>query len=178
MAQMSVHRVLHIDLDYSKLSCKFMSHVLTAGQRHHRVKICEDNLELVRTVPKFLDKIITGDECWVSIFENHTKLESCQWLLKGGERLTKALRARSTKKTMLTVFFNVCGVILIDFAPQGTTIDAEYYCKILKKLKNCIHKKTPRNVERRSGRSHRKRFCSPSRQCPLPHGCKDFGSHW
>ncbi len=143
MVQTSVHRVLHIDLDYSKLSCKFVPHVLTDEQRRHRVKLCQDNLELVRTVPKFLDKIITRDECWVSIFENHTKLESCQWLPKGSDRPTKALRARSTKKTMLTVFFDICGVILIDFAPQGVTIDADYYCSVLKKLKNRIRKKRP-----------------------------------
>ncbi len=44
---------------------------------------------------------------------------------------------------MLTVFFYVCGVILIDFAPQGMTIDTEYYCGILRKLKNRIRKKRP-----------------------------------
>ncbi len=143
MAQTSVHRVLHINLDFSKLSCKFIPHVLTEEQHRHRIKISQDYLELVCTVPKFLDKIITGDEYLVSIFENHTKLELCQWLPKGGERPTKALRMCLTKMTMLTMFFDVCGIILIDFALPRVTIDTEYYCRVLKKLKSCIRKKRP-----------------------------------
>ncbi len=105
LPEASVRRVLHKDLEMSKLSCKYVPHVLTREQERHRLKLCSDNLDLVRTQLRFLEKIITCDETWVSVYEEHSKLESCQWLKTGSDRPLKAIRVRSMNKTMMTVFF-------------------------------------------------------------------------
>ncbi len=143
LPEASVRRVLHKDLEMSKLSCKYVPHVLTREQEQHRMKLCTDNLDLVRTQPRFLEKIITCDETWVSVYEEQSKIESCQWLKKGSDRPLKAIRACSTKMTMMTVFFDACGILLVDFLPRNETMDSEYYCALLKKLKDRIRHQRP-----------------------------------
>ncbi len=44
---------------------------------------------------------------------------------------------------MMTVFWDVCGILLVDFLPRGETMDSEYYCGLLKKLKDCIRHQCP-----------------------------------
>ncbi len=83
LPETSVHCILHKDLTMSKQSCKFVPHVLTAEQQRHRMKLAADNLDLLRTVPHFLEKIITCDETWVSVYKQQSRIESCQWLPKG-----------------------------------------------------------------------------------------------
>ncbi len=78
LPETSMHRVLHSDLTMSKKFCKFVPHVLTAEQQHHRMRLAADNLDLLRTVLHFLEKIITCDETWVSVYEQQSKIESCQ----------------------------------------------------------------------------------------------------
>ncbi len=70
-----------------------------------------------------------------------SKLESSVWLPVGAERLTKALRSRSQKRTMLTCFFDSCGPILIEFTEE--TIDSEAYIQTLRRLRERIRKKRP-----------------------------------
>ncbi len=127
----------------SKVSCKFVPHVLTREQERHRLKLCTDNLNLVRTQPRFLEKVITVDEIWVSVYEEQSKIESCQWIKKGTARPLKALRARSTKKTMMIVFYDACRILLVDFLPPNETIDSDYYISLLKKLKDRIRHQCP-----------------------------------
>ncbi len=81
----------------------------------------------------------------MSIFEVETKQQSSVWVPKGDNsaRPSKALRQRSTKKSMLTVFLDHKGPILAEFAPPSTTIDTESYCAVLRRLKEHIRRKRP-----------------------------------
>ncbi len=84
------------------------------------MRLASDNLDLLRTVPWFLEKIITCNETWVSVYEQQSNIESCQWLPKGSDCPLKALRSRGAQKTMMTVFFDICGILLVDFLPPWT----------------------------------------------------------
>ncbi|GFX41140.1 mariner Mos1 transposase [Trichonephila clavipes] len=42
---------------------------------------------------------------------------------------------------MVTVFWDVQGILLIEFMKRGTTINSEVYCRTLKKLKRAIQNK-------------------------------------
>jgi hypothetical protein len=44
---------------------------------------------------------------------------------------------------MLTVFWDHEGILLTAFQPQGQTINADYYCNILRKLRKAIQQKRP-----------------------------------
>jgi len=47
----------------------------------------------------------------------------------------------STRKIMCTVLWDRQGVLLVEFLPQGTTINSAFYCKTLKKLRHAIQNK-------------------------------------
>lgn len=51
--------------------------------------------------------------------------------------------AFSAGKVMATVFWDSKGILLIDYLERGTTINADRYCDVLKKLKNAIRRKRP-----------------------------------
>ena len=85
------------DFRLTKISAKFVPHILNDRQRAHHVHMSRQNLDSVRTKKYFLEKIISGDECWVSCYKNETKIVSCKWVYRGETRihLIKALRSTS-----------------------------------------------------------------------------------
>lgn len=141
----SVHRVVKKDLKLSKLSPKFVPKELTQQQKDTRLKLCQDNINLMKTDPDSLSKIVTRDESWVSVFEVPTKRESSQWLPKGTHlnRPLKALPQRTERKSMLTVFFDGDRVILSEFAPAGENVTSDSYIQVLKNLKERLRRKRP-----------------------------------
>ncbi len=90
-----------------------------------------------------LEKVITCDESWLSVFEPETKQESAQWRRKGTICPQKALRVRVTKKTMLVLFFDTAGPVHVEFVPRGETVDTDLWIAILKNLKESICWKCP-----------------------------------
>ncbi len=111
--------------------------------------LCTQNLENVRTVPRFLDRIVSGDETWISLYNQETKFESCQWTEKGGQHPQNSVR-----KTMMTLFHDAYEVLLVEFLPRGETVDTEYYCTILNRLKDRICRKRPGLWERDEEGNH------------------------
>jgi histone-lysine N-methyltransferase SETMAR len=47
-----------------------------------------------------------------------------------------------TRKIMCTVFWDRQGVLLVEFMPQGTTINSTAYCETMKKLRRAIQNKS------------------------------------
>ncbi len=87
---------------------------------------------------------MTGDKTWLYCFDPQTKQRSSEWLPKGSNRPQKALRLKtSSKKVMLTLFFDSEGPILIHFLEQGETIDTDEYCRVLARLRENICLKRP-----------------------------------
>ncbi len=143
LARTSVFKMMKKDLQLSKLAPKFIPKVLTQEQKDFRVKLCKINIASLQEDNNLLNKIVTGDESMVSMREVETKQQSSQWTRKGSsaDRPQKALRARSTRKSMLTCFFDIKGVVMSEFLPQGETINADVYCATLRRLKESIRKK-------------------------------------
>ncbi len=139
----SVQRVLKVDLKMSKLCAKFMPHQLTPEQAKFWKDLCEMNLREYRHDDKFLERIVTGDETWVPLFDPESKQDSSQWLPKGSARPTKAVKSRAQKKTMLIFFYDMKGVVHLEFLPQGETVETDLYCQILSRLKENVRRKRP-----------------------------------
>lgn len=147
----TVHRILKKDLGLRLVCAKFIPRILSAEQKRAWMAFSQMNLDLYNNDNTILDRIVSGDETWISVHDPESKSESKQWLWKGEPRPQKALQSRSTKKTMLTLFFDQDGVILQEFLPPHETINAEYYCGIIDTLKERIRRKRPhlwlRNAE-------------------------------
>ena len=133
------------DLKLSKLCPKFIPRDLTDEQKRARVTMYEQNLRRCLNEEDFLARIITGDESWVSVYEMETKQMSKVWL-RGGRnviRPQKALKNRSEKKAMITVFFDCRGVVLAEFKDPKETVCSENYCALLEQLREHICRKRP-----------------------------------
>ncbi|KAJ4438533.1 hypothetical protein ANN_14478 [Periplaneta americana] len=90
---------------------------------------------------EFLDRIVTGDESWISHFTPETKQQSMHWRHSGSPVRTKFKHTLSVRKVMCTVFWDRKGILLIDFLPRGETVNADRYCETLRKLRRAIQNK-------------------------------------
>jgi hypothetical protein len=57
------------------------------------------------------------------------------------EKEKKFKQTFSTRKIMCTVFWDRKGVLLVEFLPQGTTINSAVYCETMKKLRRAVQNK-------------------------------------
>src|SRR6266496_2694956 len=83
-----------------------------------------------------MKSIVTGDE-------PETKRQSMQWHHLGSPSPKKFKLLPSDGKVMITVFWDIQGVLLLDFLPKGETINSARYQETLKKLKCSIRRKGP-----------------------------------
>ena len=145
VSKTGVHNIIKKDIKFSKLAPKFVPCLLTPKQKQFRMHLCELNLQSLRDDDQFLSKIVTGDESWVSIFEMELKKDSKEWHPRGSnsDHLIKAVCNRSVKKAMITVFFDEDGVIFSEYLPPRETVNVDYYCSVLRRLKEDIRRKCP-----------------------------------
>ena len=88
-------------------------------------------------------RIITGDESWIYGYDPETKQQSSQWKNPGSPRPKKARQSRSATKSMLIVFFDIRVIVHHDFVPEDQTVNAEFYCNDLRRLREDIRLKRP-----------------------------------
>ena len=141
MSRSSAHKILKKELKLSRKVAKFVPRILTEDQKRMRVQCATQNLERLKADPYLLDKLVCGDESPVYLHDPENKFESSAWLPIGSLRPVKALRSRSQKCTMLTVFFDSVGTILVEFTEE--TIDSDAYILTLRRLCERIRKKRP-----------------------------------
>ncbi len=139
----SAHAIMRKDLKLKRIAAKFVPRLLTAAQKQIRVDTCQANLDRLAQDRDLMKRVITGDETWVSCFEPESKQSSSQWLAAGEARPRKSRTNRSTRKTMMTAFFDHQGLIHVEFLPHGETINAAAYRQVLARLREQIRKKRP-----------------------------------
>ena len=64
-----------------------------------------------------------------------------QWRHTSSPTKTKFKQTTSTRKVMCTIFWDRKGVLLVDFLPQGSTINTGVCCYTLQKLHRAIQNK-------------------------------------
>ena len=139
----SVHSILTEDLNLRRVSAKFVTKLLTEQQKELRKEISEDMLDFANHDPEFIKIIITGDETWVYGYDPETKFQFSQWKHPESPRSKKARQVHSYVKVMLTCFFDSRGIVHHDYAPEGQTINKEYYLEVLHRLREAVQRKRP-----------------------------------
>ena len=87
----------------------------------------------------FLDQIVTGDETRISHNTPTSKRRSMEWHhAQSPKRPRKFKQSASAQKLMASVFWDRQGVLLVDFMPCNTTINADAYCATLRCLRQAI----------------------------------------
>jgi len=87
--------------------------------------------------------IITGDESIVYAYDLETKLQSLQWKSRGSPRPKKARMQKSKLKTIRICFFDQEGIVQWEFVPPGMTVNADFYCDVLRRLCENVRRKRP-----------------------------------
>ena len=59
---------------------------------------------------------------------------------RGSPRPKKARQVQSNVKVMLTVFFDINGIVHYEFLPRGQTVNKEYYLQVHRRLREAIRK--------------------------------------
>lgn len=127
-----VHTILHDHLGVSKVSARWVPRLLGPEQKLNRVDTCRELQDLLQEYGEdFWRRIITTDETWIPYFNPETKSQSKEWRRPAEGPPVKARAAPSVGKVMITVFWDCEGIILVDYLPKGTTINAEYYSDLL-----------------------------------------------
>ncbi len=135
------------ELKLSRKVAKLIPTELTDAQMNTRKMISEQNIELLcngdMDPELFVQSVVTGDETWVCTKEPESRFESTVWLPPKSPRPKKARSIPGSKKTMLTLFCDAKGMVLIDFLEPKEKINSERYCQTLSKLKEALRCKRP-----------------------------------
>jgi len=81
------------------------------------------------------------DETWLYHYDPKTKQKSMEWRHSGSPRPKKFRVQKSA-----SIFWDQNGIILIDYLPNGQTINAEYYSSLLVQLKDILKEKRRRKL--------------------------------
>lgn len=138
-----IHEIVTEKLGYHKFCARWVPKLLTDVHKTTRMSSAIDFLfRYDLEGEEFLNRIVTGDETWVSYVNTETKQQSMQWgHTRSPTKPTKARQTFSARKVMATVFWDAKGVLLVDFMERGTTINSEVYCETLKRLRRAIQNK-------------------------------------
>ena len=131
-------------LGLSKLSARWVPHLLTTKLKQRRLEICQRNLQMMDDcggAEELLSNLVTSDESWISHFDPETKERSKVWALKGSDPPLKAVRSAWRKNIVLTASFDRYGIVTLDFLEEGVTINSDRYCQSLKKMKSDFRNK-------------------------------------
>ena len=136
-----VWRIITEDLGMRKVCEKMVPRLLNDGQKENRVQVCQDILKQLEITPDLLSRVVTGDESWIFEYDPLTKRQSLEWKSASSPRPKKARLFKSKIKVMLIVFFDVHGIVHLEFLPQGQTINQNVYKDILRRLMRSVREK-------------------------------------
>ena len=115
--------------------------LLNDGQKENRVQVCQDILKQLEITPDLLSRVVTGDESWIFEYDPFIKRQSLEWKSASSPRPKKARLFKSKIKVMLIAFFDVHGIVHLEFLPQGQTINQNVYKDILRRLMRSVREK-------------------------------------
>ena len=142
----SVHNILTVDLSMRRVCARWVPRLLTENQKDRRVRASQAFLQQYRKKgdEEFLDRIITTDETWLHYYDPEGKRESSVWKTAGTPPPKKAKVSKSAGKHMFMMFMDRHGMILTHAVPDGQTVNAEYYSKVIRRdLAHALQKKRP-----------------------------------
>jgi len=118
--------------------------MLKPDQKQNRVSLSKRHLSRMTQDPTdFWRRFVTVDETWIHQYTPESRQATRVWTASDERPPTLVRTATSTKKTLATVFWDMHGILLIDYMPTGSTITGEYYARLLDQLKHAIVTKRP-----------------------------------
>lgn len=123
--------IIHEHLNMSKVSARWVPRMLTSFDMERRVRCCKDFIEMSRgKEEETLSRIVTCDKTWIRQWYPESKQESLQWKFKDEKPPRKFKVRPSAGKLMASIFLDTGGILLIDYLPKKTTMNADYYTNL------------------------------------------------
>ena len=123
-----VHHIATTVLGYRKVSARWVPRQLTVEMKAQRKDMCTQLLERYNAEGEaFLQRIVTGDECWVHHYDPECKAQSMEYRHKTSPSPRKFKVVASARKVLFTVFWDMEGVVHMEFLEQGQTVNSERY---------------------------------------------------
>ena len=119
----------------------WVPHDLSQLHQKQRLDICMNLLSFRRT-PDWLNHLVTGDEKWVLYINCRRKY---QWLSPNQQPVPTPKPEIRQKKVMLSVWWDVHGIVYWTLLPTNTTITADVYCEQLENLRANLSAKRPQH---------------------------------
>jgi len=112
------------------------------GSKTSTVPVVRANFGIFRRDPNdFLSRLVTMDETWLYHYDPDKKQQSMEWRHSGSPRPKIFRVQKSTGKVLASIFWDQDGILLIEYLPNGQTINAEYYPSLLVQLKDILKEK-------------------------------------
>ncbi len=137
----TAHRIVTKELKLHKIASRFVPKILTDDQKQRRLQAARNNLQRLVDKPLLLRNIVTGDESWVHCYELNVKQRDMVWIGPQEQRPMKALHGRSTKKVMLTTFFDDTACVHHKYTQKS--VNRYTYTRILAHLHEKLRRKRP-----------------------------------
>lgn len=123
----------------------WVPHQLSVSNLNQRMSIATSLLSRQKFEP-FLDRVITGDEKWV-LYVNVRNNK--QWLDPAQTPVVTVKNMNYNKKIMLSIWWDIRGIIHYELMNPNQTINSEIYCQQLTRLHQELVKKRPSLVNRK-----------------------------
>ena len=95
----------------------------------------------------FLRRLVTI-ETWICHYTPESEQQAKQFVGPGETTPKRAKTQQSVHKVMASVFWDSSGILFIDYLVKGKTINSDYYCALLDRLKEEITRKRPRLLKK------------------------------
>jgi hypothetical protein len=128
-----VRQILHDRLIMKKVCAKMVPKNVTQEQKGNRKNICSDIMERITEQLDMLENVIICDVTRIFQYDPETKRQSMHWKTPTSPRMKKARMSNLKVKAMI-VFFDIRGVIVIEWVPKGQMVNRKYYLEVLTKL--------------------------------------------
>ncbi|UYV80702.1 hypothetical protein LAZ67_19001447 [Cordylochernes scorpioides] len=146
----SIGTIMSDVLNFRKVCARWVPRLLSEIHKQQRMEAVRAFLEMHRRDrDQLITRIVTGDESWVHHSTPETKRQSMMWKKPEESAPKKAKVSISAGKFMAIVFWDCKGVLLVDYLPPNTTVNAARYCEVLSKLRAAIKRKRPGLLSRK-----------------------------
>ncbi len=139
VSKSTVDNILTKELKLWRVCAQWVPHFLTWEQLQRRVDVCRKWKSKVQRDSGYLNRLITGDESWVYLYNPCTKQETSVWKCNKEPAPKKVRQAKSVLKVMMMItFFDSRDMVYQHAVPAGQTMSAAYYVTIWQKLREHI----------------------------------------
>ena len=139
LSKITVKKIIIEDLKMRKVTYKWIPHKLTEDQKKARFEKSKELLSILENSKQW-GNIITGDETWIYYSNDY----SSKWIKENEERPKKVRKTISSKKLLVSVYWSINGMKLIEGLKREEKFNKKYFVEtILKNLTDNIIKKRP-----------------------------------